>query len=103
MVGTSLSAQEYANGGLPDKGSMFIAGEAGAEYVYNMPNGQSGVANVQQIAQATYQGTMSALRDWWGGTGAKGDIPQLREANATGMYQAVTGVAKSYGEKWSNY
>ena len=93
----------YANGGLPDKGSMFIAGEAGAEYVYNMPNGQSGVANVQQIAQATYQGTMSALRDWWGGTGAKGDIPQLREANATGMYQAVTGVAKSYGEKWSNY
>jgi hypothetical protein len=93
----------FADGGLPDKGSMFIAGEAGAEYVYNMPNGQSGVANVQQIAQATYQGTMSALRDWWGGTGAKGDIPQLREANATGMYQAVTGVAKSYGEKWSNY
>lgn len=93
----------FAEGGLPDKGSMFIAGEAGAEYVYNMPNGQSGVANVQQIAQATYQGTMSALRDWWGGTGAKGDIPQLREANATGMYEAVTGVAKSYGEKWSNY
>ena len=93
----------FAEGGLPDKGSMFIAGEAGAEYVYNMPNGQSGVANVQQIAQATYQGTMSALRDWWGGTGAKGDIPQLREANATGMYEAVTGVARSYGEKWSNY
>jgi hypothetical protein len=93
----------YANGGLPDKGSMFIAGEAGAEYVYNMPNGQSGVANVQQIAQATYQGTMSALRDWWGGTGAKGDIPQLREASATGMYQAVTGVAKSYGERWDKY
>lgn len=93
----------FADGGLPDKGSMFIAGEAGAEYVYNMPNGQSGVANVQQIAQATYQGTMSALRDWWGGTGAKGDIPQLREASATGMYQAVTGVAKSYGERWDKY
>ena len=93
----------YAEGGLPDKGSLFIAGEAGAEYVYDMGGGQSGVANVQQIAQATYQGTMSALRDWWGGTGAKGDIPQLQEANSTGMYQAVTKVAKSYGEKWSKY
>lgn len=70
--------------------------------VYNMPNGQSGVANVQQIAQATYSGTMRALNDWWGGSQAKGDIPQLKEANATGMYQAVTGVAKSQGKVWAN-
>ena len=86
---------------MPDKGSMFIAGEAGAEIVYNNSNGQSGVANIQQIAQATYQGTMGALRDWWGGMSAKNDIPQLEEANATGMYQAVTSVAKSYGNAWS--
>ena len=92
----------YANGGLPDKGSMFVAGEAGAEIVYNMPSGQSGVANVQQIAQATYSGTIRALNDWWGGSQAKGDIPQLKEANATGMYQAVTGVAKSQGKVWAN-
>ena len=91
----------YADGGLPDKGSMFLAGEAGAEIVYNNSNGQSGVANIQQIAQATYQGTMGALRDWWGGMSAKNDIPQLEEANATGMYQAVTSVAKSYGNAWS--
>ena len=92
---------EYANGGLPDKGTMFVAGEAGAEMVYNMPSGQSGVANIQQIAQATYSGTMRALNDWWGGSQAKGDIPQLKEANATGMYQAVTGVAKSQGKVWA--
>lgn len=95
-------AKLFARGGLPDKGSMFVAGEAGAEIVYNMPSGQSGVANVQQIAQATYSGTMRALRDWWGGSQAKGDIPQLKEANATGMYQAVTGVAKSQGKVWAN-
>lgn len=94
---------EFANGGLPDKGSMFVAGEAGAEMVYNMPSGQSGVANIQQIAQATYSGTMQALNDWWGGSHARGDIPQLQEASATGMYQAVTGVARSYGERWNNY
>lgn len=99
----SVPVSVHANGGLPDKGSMFIAGESGAEFVYNMPSGQSGVANIQQIAQATYNGTIKALNDWWGGSQARGDIPQLREANATGMYQAVTGVAKSYGEKWSKY
>ena len=94
---------QFKDGGIPDKGSLFIANEAGAEIVYNNSNGQSGVVNVQQIAQATYQGTMSALRDWWGGTGAKGDIPNLKEASATGMYEAVTGVAKSYGNQWSKY
>lgn len=90
----------YANGGLPDRGTMFVAGEAGAEMVYNMPSGQSGVANIQQIAQATYSGTIRALNDWWGGSGARGDIPQLKEANPTGLYQAVTGVAKSQGFVW---
>ena len=97
-----VSAKYFAEGGLPDKGTMFVAGEAGAEMVYNTPSGQSGVANVQQIAQATYSGTMRALNDWWGGSQAKGDIPQLKEANATGLYQAVTGVAKSYGKFWDN-
>lgn len=91
----------FASGGLPDKGSMFVAGEAGAEMVYNMPSGQSGVANIAQIAQATYSGTIKALNDWWGGSEAKGDIPQLKEANPTGMYQAVTGVARQYGKGWS--
>lgn len=93
----------FAEGGMPDKGTMFVAGEAGAEIVYNNPNGQSGVANIQQIAQATYQGTMKALSDWWGGTGAKGDIPQFEQVGPTGLYQTVTGVAKSYGNRWDTY
>ena len=93
--------QDYATGGLPDKGTVFRAGEAGAEIVYNTPSGQSGVANVQQIAQATYNGTIKALNDWWGGSNAKKDVPQLSEASATGMYEAVTGVARSQGNTWS--
>lgn len=94
---------KFAEGGLPDKGTMFVAGEAGAEMVYNMPSGQSGVANIQQIAQANYNGTIKALNDWWGGMSAKQDIPKLQSANATGLYQAVTGVAKAQGERWSKY
>lgn len=104
IIGSQLaeaSPKKFADGGVPDKGTLFIAGEAGAEIVSTSSSGQTGVSNVQQIAQATYQGTMSALRDWWGGQNAKSDIPQLTEANATGMYQAVTGVAKSYGKTWS--
>ena len=93
--------QLFADGGLPDKGTMFVAGEAGAEILYNMPSGQSGVANIQQIAQATYNGTIKALNDWWGGSGARGDIPQLEAANPTGLYQAVTGVAAQYGKSWN--
>lgn len=96
-----LKIENYANGGMPDKGTVFRAGEAGAEIVYNTPSGQSGVANVQQIAQATYNGTIKALNDWWGGSRAKGDIPQLERANPTGMYQAVTSVAKSNGKDWN--
>lgn len=92
---------DFKNGGLPDKGTVFRAGEAGAEIVYNTPSGQSGVANVQQIAQATYNGTIKALNDWWGGSRAKGDIPQLERANPTGMYQAVTGVARANGNDWN--
>lgn len=48
------SMKDYAEGGLPDKGTVFRAGEAGAEIVYNTPSGQSGVANIKQIEQAMY-------------------------------------------------
>ena len=101
IISRKFDIKPFSSGGLPDKGTAFIAGEAGAEMVYNMPSGQSGVANIAQIAQVTYSGTMKALNDWWGGSGAKSDIPQLTEANPTGLYQAVTGVAGQYGKGWN--
>ena len=39
--------------GSPDRGSLFVAGEAGAELVYNMGGGTTGVSNVQQLQNAT--------------------------------------------------
>ena len=41
-----------ANGGMVSSGSLFIAGEAGAELVTTMPSGQTGVTNVAQFKQA---------------------------------------------------
>ena len=64
------AVQGYAEGGLPDKGTMFIAGEAGAEMVYNMPSGQSGVANVSQIEQAFYNALVRYGRENRGSDGA---------------------------------
>ena len=97
---SSSFPQMFANGGLPDKGTVFVAGEAGAEVVYNMPSGQSGVANVRQIAQATYAGTTQALNDWW--VRAKGDMPQFAPASDNGLYERVTTQAGRRGEHWSN-
>ena len=51
----------FADGGLPDKGSLFIAGEAGAELVTNMGGGQSGVMNMEQLENAVARGMYVGL------------------------------------------
>ena len=91
-----LQVDNYANGGLPDKGTLFRAGEAGAEIVYNTPSGQSGVANVQQIAQATRAGTLQAVKEWW--SQARNDIPQFREVSKTGIYEVAKSEMRRRGE-----
>lgn len=58
MVGSTLaknSANKFANGGIPETGTLFYAGEAGAEIVSTSRTGQTGVANVEQISQAMLQ------------------------------------------------
>lgn len=42
----------FAGGGVVPQGTAFIAGEAGAEAVFNMSNGRTGVANIEQMQQA---------------------------------------------------
>ncbi|MCM1437792.1 MAG: hypothetical protein NC131_01080 [Roseburia sp.] len=91
----------YATGASDiDGGSLFVAGEAGkTEMVYTGDNGKTNVANVQQMAQATYAGTMRALQEY--GV-ARGDMPQLREANGTRLYEVVDGEYKRRGRKTVN-
>ena len=59
----SVSLPRFASGGFPNMGSLFLAGEAGAELVGNI-NGRTGVANNEQItagiAQAVYSAIVSA-------------------------------------------
>ena len=55
-VNISFSGRAYANGGFPEAGSLFLAGEAGAEFVTNV-GGRTGVVSnheITGIADAIY-------------------------------------------------
>ena len=52
--------QQYANGGAPAHGTLFWAGEAGAEVVAHA-NGKTEVLNQSQIASTIYSATLSAM------------------------------------------
>lgn len=52
--------QQYANGGAPSRGTLFWAGEAGAEVVAHA-NGKTEVLNQSQIASTIYSATLSAM------------------------------------------
>lgn len=53
----------FADGGIHDlsMGSLFVAGEAGAEIVTNMGNGRTGVTNVEQMEAAVANGNMNVV------------------------------------------
>lgn len=68
----------FANGGMVDSGSLFIAGESGAEFVTTMPSGQTGVTNIAQFKEAQLQ----ALSTWW--AYAKYDLPESATFNLDG-------------------
>ena len=87
---------DYANGGLPDKGTIFRAGEAGAEMVYNMPNGQSGVANVRQIEQAMYNALSRHQSNQY-----NDDRPIVVYLDGEKVYENTTARAKSQGFVWA--
>lgn len=95
-IGSQLSTlTAYKNGGLPEKGSMFLAGESGAEIVYNSPNGQSGVVNVNQISQAMY----NALVRYGRSQDNKGQ-PLVVYLDGEVVYQNTTAKAKAHGNVW---
>ena len=55
-----VSLDRFANGGFPSQGSMFLAGESGAELVGNI-NGKTAVANNEQITNGIAQAVFNAI------------------------------------------
>lgn len=67
--GASLAAIALAaNGGVfPNDGTLFVAGEQGAEIVSNMGSGRTGVTNVEQMKEAVREGNFELLNVVQGG------------------------------------
>lgn len=63
----SMSVEWFADGGFPTTGDLFIANEAGPEWVSSM-NGRTAVANKDQIStgveEASYRGMSRALKEY---------------------------------------
>lgn len=55
-----IQIKQFAAGGFPEKGSLFIAGEAGAEMVGSI-GGRTAVANNEQIEISIYNAVLSAM------------------------------------------
>ena len=64
--GSWKNIQQYANGGTPPHGTLFWAGEAGAEVVAHA-NGKTEVLNQSQMASAIYSAVYSAMSQFNGG------------------------------------
>ena len=64
--GSWKSIPQYANGGAPSHGTLFWAGEAGAEVVAHA-SGKTEVLNQSQIASVMYSAVYSAMSQFGGG------------------------------------
>jgi len=53
----------FAEGGFPDRGSLFVAGEAGPELIGTFPGNRTAVANNVQILQGISAGVYEANRE----------------------------------------
>lgn len=72
---------KFANGGIPDRGTLFYAGEAGAELVASNGNGQSGVMNMQQLQNAVAKGMINAISVSSGGN--KNEVIEIQIGEET--------------------
>lgn len=85
---------QYATGGIPSQGTMFVAGEAGAEVVGDI-NGRTEVLNQSQLASAIHSAVLSAMQQ----ANASGQSPvfniTVRTENNEVLARAVTRGQKS--------
>ena len=81
----------------PDTGTLFRAGEAGAEVVYTAAGGNTGVATVNQLKAAVYQ----ALVEWDKSRGTD-STPIEVYLDGEMVYRNTSAHAKRRGEKWAH-
>ena len=94
--GTWHSIPQYADGGSPNYGTVFVAGERGAEAVGNI-NGRTEVLNQSQMASVMYDAVVRGMVQALSIAGANGtDVHVHLDANANGLFRVVQTEANNY-------
>ena len=92
---------KFATGGIPTQGTLFYAGESGAEFVGNIGT-TSAVANTGQmtdaIFKAAYMGMSKALKENGGANGMAGFVP----ATTDDLFIAMRKKASTYNKTTGN-
>lgn len=91
--GSLSNIAKFANGGVPQKGSLFYAGEAGAELVTNTGGGKSAVMNMQQLQVAITRGMIAAMSTQGGGTSGSVNL----SVDGQSLFSITKGYAKKNG------
>ena len=91
--GSLSNIAKFANGGVPQKGSLFYAGEAGAELVANTGGGKSAVMNMQQLQVAITRGMIAAMSTQSGGTSGSVNL----SVDGQSLFSITKGYAKKNG------
>ena len=91
--GSLSNIAKFANGGVPQKGSLFYAGEAGAELVTNTGGGKSAVMNMQQLQVAITRGMIAAMSTQSGGTSGSVNL----SVDGQSLFSITKGYAKKNG------
>lgn len=90
-----------ANGGVFNEGQMFIAREAGPEYVGGFGS-KTAVVNNDQIVEAVSQGVANAVSAVMGGQSSGDDRPIIVQIDGRQILMATRAAEKAYGYQMSS-
>lgn len=86
---------QYAMGGIPSHGSLFVAGEAGAEMVGHV-NGRTEVLNQSQMASVMYDAVVRGVVQAMAMSGNNTDVHIHLDGDARGLFKVVQKEANNY-------
>lgn len=92
--GAFYSLPQYAAGGIPTHGTMFIAGESGAEAVGHI-NGRTEVLNRSQMASVMYQAVLTGMTQALMNSGNNNPTVVI-SADSKGIFKIVQAEANNY-------
>lgn len=92
--GTWKPVQQYAMGGVPDMGQMFIARESGPELVGSI-GGHTAVMNNDQIVASVSNGVYQAVKSALG-NGQNVNVQVVLEGDADGLFEVVQAKNNQY-------